>query len=140
MGIRRPPQFRLGAFEEQYQACLRLYDERQWPQAERAAGDLIRRWLEVPGLSAQARDQLGNAIWIACNCAGASSSTDHPAGQTSPAGLQVLDDLIDWLRDQPEYLFRRREAAMLCERMRCHRGRPGEIEAFEELVELLTGA
>jgi hypothetical protein len=136
-GDSSPPQARIGAFDAGYERCVRFYGQHRLADAARAADDLTSHWLTVPDLPVKARDQLGNAMWISCNCPENDSAGN---GRSAPAhgDLRGLDDLIAWLREQPEPLFRRREARMLCERMRWHRGHDRELDSFEELAELLT--
>lgn len=123
-------------FAAEYRECRCLYEDENYAVAERVANELVARWLEEVDLSLESRKQLADAMWIACSSAPAQSWGD--AGVDSEVAMAGLNQLMVWLRAQPEREFRGFEAWALCERMRWYGRRIETLESLEQVNGLLA--
>ena len=122
--------------EIEYREARRLYDELELVGAKRAANEFVARWIEEPDLPLNSRELLADAMWIGCNSAAAESWDS--TGVTSAAAIKGMNELIAWLRRQPEQEFRRIEVERLSERMRWYGSRIRAVDALEEVAEAVT--
>jgi len=124
------------AFEAGYGECRRLYGNGEWVDAAWASNEFVALWIDKADLPARSRQLLADAMWIACNSA-AAESWDQ-TGVRSEIAAAGMNDLIAWLRRQPEVEFRQTEARMLCERIHWYGGRDEALDSLEQVVEVLA--
>lgn len=127
------PDYLVGAL---YGRCRALAISDRLPEAVAAVEEFVSRYLPADGLSVRSRDCLADAMWIRCRALWGQStdSTDPLRGEA----IRLLDELIVWLRDQPEPVLRTQLAWRLGDRLLWGVEVGPAVEVLEELVAVLV--
>ena len=122
-------------FEAGYAECYYLMEEQRWPEAADATARFVAHWLNDGSLTAQRKTDVAGVMWMRCLASFEESRIQ--TGTRGDVAVQLLDELLDWLRRQPDTELRSELARRLPTKVRWLAPSLAAFDTVDELLDVL---